>query len=143
MKKEFRETIYNKFGGRCAYTGAPLPSDWQVDHIRPLYHYQWSWMDHLVYRRDDSILHIDNMFPSLKIVNHYKRSRTLEEFRTYLSTLHFRLKRYPKNPGKPYTIKRKAYIMEIAAHFGISIDQPFSGKFYFETIINPHEGIKS
>ena len=75
----------------------------------------------------------DNMFPSQKIVNHYKGSLDLETFRNwFLGGLHERLKKLPKNPKVEKSHKRKAYLLEVASLFGISEDIPFSGKFYFE-----------
>ena len=32
-----REKVYNKFNGKCAYTGTPLESDWQIDHMESMY----------------------------------------------------------------------------------------------------------
>lgn len=28
-----REKVYSKFDGKCAYSGTPLESDWQIDHM--------------------------------------------------------------------------------------------------------------
>lgn len=36
MKKEDRQKVFEKFGGRCAYSGTKLESDWQVDHVKPI-----------------------------------------------------------------------------------------------------------
>jgi len=60
----------------------------------------------------------------------------LETFRTwFLSGLHTRLKKLPKNPKVEKSIKHKRYLLEVASLFGISEDRPFSGKFYFETLL--------
>jgi hypothetical protein len=124
-----RQRIYNKFGGLCAYSGTPLESDWQIDHIKPIIR-NW-WNNSLVFKEDDIEL---NMVPVQKLINHYKHSLTLEDFRDqYLKNLHLKLKKLPKNP---WTIKgqaRKKYMLKIAGYFGITEDKPFNGKFYFET----------
>lgn len=126
-----REKIKLKYGGLCAYTGKPLDDKWQVDHITPLWHFD-------VYRNkypiDMDINHESNLLPCLRIVNHYKREKNLESFRAYMYTFHERLAKLPKNPRTEKTIKRIAYMMEIANAFHITVDQPFSGVFYFETI---------
>ena len=35
-KKQERELIFNKYGGKCAYCGCDLPDRWHVDHIDPV-----------------------------------------------------------------------------------------------------------
>ena len=41
MNKDIRQKVYDKHKGLCAYTGRPLQSDWQVDHITPKCHWIW------------------------------------------------------------------------------------------------------
>lgn len=129
--KELRQRIYNKFGGLCAYSGTHLEDDWQIDHVKP------------VIRRFDGIkLFVENdceenMFPVQKLINHYKHSLFLEDFRTlYLGGLHERLKKLPKNPRTEKSRKRKEYMLKIANYFGITPDKPFCGTFYFEQFEN-------
>jgi len=78
---------------------------------------------------------IDNMVPAQRIINHYKHSISIEEYRERLIKLHLRLKKMPKNTRTEKGARRKAYMLEIARFFDITPDKPFSGKFYFETII--------
>lgn len=130
ISKKDKETIKNKFGGKCAYTGTDLKDDWQVDHIKPLVR---NWWNNTVMFPDAH--KTDNMFPVQKIVNHYKGSLDLETFRTwYLGGLHERLKKLPKNPTVKKSIKKKNYLIEVASLFGITEDTPFNGVFYFETL---------
>ena len=130
ISKKNREIIKQKFGGKCAYTGTELKDDWQVDHVEPLIRNWWTNT-----AMNEKAHNIKNMFPVQKIVNHYKGSLGLETFRTwYLGGLHERLKKLPKNPKVEKSIKRKAYLLEVAQLFGIEIDKPFSGTFYFETL---------
>lgn len=129
ISKKEREIIKNKFGGKCAYTGTDLKDDWQVDHVKPIIR-NW-WNGTCVFEKDHNL---ENMVPCQKIVNHYKGSLDLETFRTwYLGGLHERLRKLPKNPIAQKSIKKKAYLLEVANLFGISEDKPFSGKFYFES----------
>ncbi len=122
MKKSLRLIVYNKFDGKCGYTGTPLKDDWQVDHIKPL-----------CLETNNSI---SNLIPAQRIVNHYKRSLSLELFRVwYLGGLHLRLKKLPRNPTNPKSIKKKEYLTEVASLFNITEDKPFSGVFYFETLL--------
>lgn len=116
-----RDSVFNKYNGLCAYSGTPLESDWQVDHVVPK----------RFYVNDD----LENLLPCQKIINHYKRALDLDTFRNvWLGKLHLRLKKLPVNPKVQRSINRKEYLLKVAAYFDIKPDQPFSGKFYFETI---------
>lgn len=128
LSKQEREAIKQKFGGRCAYSGTILKDDWEIDHIRSRQELEYFGLSYLA----DNL---DNLVPCQKIINHYKRALPLEEFRTwYLGGLHERLKKLPKNPQVPKSIRRKKYLLKVAELFGITEDKPFSGKFYFETL---------
>lgn len=129
ISKKTRQQVYDKFSGLCAYTGKPLADDWQVDHVCPKCHYKWH-QPSIMGTCDD----IDNLIPALRIINHYKRSFDLEAFRKAMLTFHERLKKLPKKTSVPKTVRRIEYMNEIANHFSITIDKPFSGIFYFETI---------
>lgn len=130
ISKKDREFIKQKFGGKCAYSGTELEPDWQVDHIIPVVR-NW-WTNTAMF---EDAHNLDNMVPVQKLINHYKGSIRLEEFRSWLlGGLHLRLKKVPKNPRTEKGAKKKAYILKIASYFGITEDTPFSGKFYFETL---------
>lgn len=124
-----RERVKAKYGGLCAYSGTPLKDDWQIDHMIPKATYLQPYMD-IPHHND-----ISNLMPVQKIINHYKGYLSLDEFRSwFLGELHERLKTLPKNPKAERSIKRKAYLLEVAELFGITEDKPFSMKFYFETL---------
>lgn len=125
-----RDRIKQKFDGLCAYSGTPLEGDWQIDHLKPVVR-NW-WDGTMKFEKDDCE---DNMIPVQKILNHYKHSYSLNDFRTWLlGGLHERLKKLPKNPKTDKSRKRKEYLLKVAGYFGITPDKPFSGKFYFETL---------
>lgn len=130
ISEKDKEIIKNKFGGKCAYTGRNLADDWQIDH-------KISQRLFKIGKEKGNPNSIDNLYPSLKIVNHYKRALPLEVFRNwFLCELHERLKKLPRNPKTEKGIKRKKYLLAVAEVFGISEDKPFNGKFYFETLKN-------
>lgn len=130
ISKKDRELIKLKFGGKCAYSGTELESDWQVEHIKPVVR-NW-WTNTAMF---EDAHNIENMVPVQKLINHYKHSYSLEDLRTWLlGGLHLRLKKVPKNPRTEKGAKKKAYILKIASYFGITEDTPFSGRFYFETL---------
>jgi hypothetical protein len=127
MNKTLREKVKNKFNGRCAYSGTILEDDWQVDHLIPK-----KECNYFMGNADD----INNLVPSQKLINHYKRALSLETFRSiWLGKLHKRLLKLPKNPRSEKSIKRKLYLLKIAEYFKITPEQPFSGVFYFESIL--------
>lgn len=128
MNKKLRQKVYEKYNGKCGYTGTELKDDWQVDHIHPKCLNIQS--NHDITHYDD----INNLIPCNRIVNHYKRSFDLEGFRKYMLVFHLRLAKLPKNTNSPSTIKRKEYMNKVAYLFDITIDTPFSGVFYFETL---------
>ena len=129
ISKKIRLQVYEKYGGLCGYTGKPLGDKWEVDHVTPQSHYRW-YQSSETMKCDD----IANLIPAIKIINHYKRGRDLEQFRRYISTLHIRLKKLPKKTMVARTENRKRYLLEVAEHFGVTPDNPFNGTFYFETI---------
>jgi len=111
MKKQTRIEVYNKYVGHCAYCGKELEfKDMQVDHIYP----QRRYSDKKVADQ------IENLNPSCRQCNHYKRAMTVEYFRLTLKTLHGRV--------------RKNYICKVAEDYGIIDVKPWNGKFYFEQI---------
>lgn len=44
MKKEDRQKIFDKYGGRCAYCGCELLKGWHVDEIEPVRR-KWKWVN--------------------------------------------------------------------------------------------------
>lgn len=125
MNKADRQKIFEKYGGLCAYTGKPLGEDWQVDHIL-------CKME--TFRKQKNRDDINNMVPCLKIVNHYKRGLLFVEWRRRVSVLHIRLTKLPKNTRVAKSQKTKDYLLKVAEAFDITVDKPFNGLFYFETL---------
>jgi hypothetical protein len=123
-----RARIHAKYGGRCAYTGQPLGDDWQIDHATP---------KGLIGLTDFDSPNVDeNLLPCCRIINHYKREQTVEQFRQYIAGLQGRIKNYHKRDGTYRKGKERQckYLQRVADLFGITEDKPFSGKFYFERI---------
>jgi len=111
MNKQTRLIVYEKYGYRCAYCGKGIElKDMQVDHIDP----QRLYVDKKIADR------IENLTPSCRRCNHYKRTASIEVFRRMLQTLHERI--------------RKNYICKVAEDYGIITVKPWCDKFYFEQI---------
>ena len=139
MNKIKRQEVYNKYNCKCAYTGKELDNDWQIDHIIPKNSFIWYQLEKQrieIWKVDYDLNDIKNLHPAIKIVNHYKRALDLEGFRKYMSEFHLRLKKVPKNPRTEKRIKYKEYMFKVAEMFDITIDKPFNGIFYFETLDN-------
>lgn len=138
IPKELRQKVYDKYGGRCAYSGTPLKDDWQVDHYYPVRYCQSrlpSVKSKVIEKGITNPNDLKNLMPAQRIINHYKRALLPDEFKFwYLGGLHERLAALPKNPKTKKSMRHKEYLLEVAELFGITPDKPFSGVFYFETL---------
>jgi 5-methylcytosine-specific restriction endonuclease McrA len=114
--KSVRERVYNKYEGRCAYCGKVLEyKQMQVDHYYP------QCKERFYSRRFGIDVHAEeNLMPTCRRCNHYKRSATPKQFKTLMKTLHERLE--------------AIYILKVAVDFGMATIQPFDGLFYFEKL---------
>ena len=122
-----RQQIYEKYKdstgqNHCAYCGKVLKSikDMQVDHIISKSQYRF------IPRQDKfPINDISNLAPTCRRCNHYKRSESLENFRTFLlGNLHERL--------------AKLYTVRVGIDYNIVKLIPWDKKFYFEKV-NTHD----
>lgn len=102
-----RREVLDKYDGHCAYCGKMIDlKTMQVDHLQPK----------CLGGTDD----FENLMPSCRRCNHYKRASTLENFRMSLSGLLSRL--------------QKIYIYKVARDYGLVQEVKWSGKFYFERL---------
>ena len=113
--KEKRLIVYNKCGGRCCYCGKDIEfKAMQIDHMTP----QYKKADPLYFGVTIDIDAIENLWPTCRRCNHYKRANDLEYFRKSMLTLHERIE--------------SNYINKVGIDFGIITVKPFDGIFYFE-----------
>lgn len=111
-----RNKVYSKYNGRCAYCGKEIDfKAMQVDHMYPQY-----MSEHWRVNYGIDVYGFENLMPTCRKCNHYKRAETLEAFRMQMATLHERL--------------AKIYILEVACNFGMTEIKPFDGLFYFEKV---------
>ena len=114
MKKSLREEVWAKYDGHCAYCGTSLEyKNMQVDHYYPQKNPKYAEVYGNVKIND-----IENLMPSCRRCNHYKRGDIPETFRRMMRTLHDRV--------------ASIYIVKVAIDYGIVKIEPFDGKFYFE-----------
>ena len=110
MKKELRLSVWRKYNKRCAYCGKELEyKDMQVDHYIPQ-----RLFDDGSAKGDKN--NIDNLMPSCRRCNNYKRDYFPGNFRENPKALHERvLNKYICNKD-----------------YGIIKIKPFDGEFCFE-----------
>lgn len=114
MAKIDRQLVFEKYNGHCGYCGKEFETikEMQVDHIIP------KCLKIQSYHRLKEINDVNNLMPSCRRCNHYKRGDTLEQFREKMMTLDERIK--------------NGYINKVAIDFGIIVLTKFDGVFYFE-----------
>ena len=106
MMKIDRQKVYDKYNGHCAYCGKVISiKEMQVDHI--------------LSKRNGGTNDIDNLNPSCRLCNHYKRAADIETFR---------------NDLLGGLIKRlmEIYIFRVALDYGMVTINGWDKKFYFE-----------
>lgn len=110
FSKKIRETVYSKYNGHCAYCGREIAlKDMQVDHFIPL----GIWNSN-----DTNLNDINNLMPSCRMCNHYKRAHSLDTFRRYIEEIPRKL--------------RDDYIYKVGIVYGNVIENEKPIKFYFE-----------
>lgn len=88
--KAQRNALFNRFGGRCAYCGAPLGLRWHADHVEPV-------RRGLVFQQGKGLVpngqmdrpendRFDNLMPSCAPCNIDKHSMSLEAWRQKLQS---------------------------------------------------------
>jgi hypothetical protein len=101
-----RREVHNKCRGHCAYCGEELAyKNMHVDHVQPI----------SVCGSDT----LDNILPACRSCDHYKSSLTLEDFRSYVSSM-------------PCRLHRDSVTYRNAVRFGMVIHNPQTIRFYFE-----------
>ena len=112
IDKETRISVWNKYNHHCAYCGRLLEyKDMQVDHFIPLRAYRV---------KNCGTNSFENLMPSCRMCNHYKRAHSIETFRRYIAEIPKKLK--------------DNYIYKVRLVYGNVIDNEIPIKFYYELI---------
>ena len=110
ISKKTRVAVYKKFDGHCAYCGREIAyEDMQVDHFKP----KRAWNP-----EDCGTDDIENLMPSCRMCNHYKRAHSLDVFRQYIASIPDKL--------------RGNYIYKVGIVYGNVLENPKEVTFYFE-----------
>ena len=108
-----RKKVFEKYNGHCAYCGRKIEyKDMQVDHVKP--------------QRNGGSDNLDNLMPSCRTCNHYKRANSLEAFRDMISKI-------------PCKLARDSYIYKVGIAYGFYDSKQKDIKFYFERIEKPED----
>lgn len=108
FSKSVRQQVYKKYDGHCAYCGRQIGiKDMQIDHFIPKRGWSEQGSDEL-----------ENLMPSCRLCNHYKRANSLETFRRYISEIPKKLK--------------QNYIYKVGLVYGNVIENEKPITFYFE-----------
>ncbi len=109
IAKTVRKKVHQKYGGRCAYCGKEIDyKDMQVDHLVPINGWNEKGTDVF-----------DNLMPSCRRCNHYKRANSLEGWRKMIEQI-------------PQKLERDIYIYRVALDYELIEPKPHKVCFYFE-----------
>jgi hypothetical protein len=132
LNKKQRETLKNKFGGKCAYCGCVLGDKWHADHLEPVIRLSEVVRvdkpnQRYAFRPTGKMLkpenhRDDNYMPACVPCNIHKTSMSLECFRRCLESHLESLNRVSS-----YSIYRHA------KRFGMIAEIPKKIQFHFET----------
>jgi len=128
MKKEDRQKVFDKFGGKCAYCGCELTKSFHCDHVEPIQRNKEFDREKRVFKQlpnSQSMFpqrdNLDNIYPACASCNIQKHSYTLEEFRKniqgFIEQLNLRFNQY-----------------KFAKKYGLVKETGNKVVFYFETL---------
>lgn len=108
ISKALRQSVHEKYGGRCAYCGKQIAlKDMQIDHIESVYNHGEN-------------TDIENLMPSCRSCNFYKSTMSIEKFREQLYKIKSRLE--------------KIFIYRLAREYGLVYENDKEIIFYFEKV---------
>jgi 5-methylcytosine-specific restriction endonuclease McrA len=117
MRKEYREIIFKKYDGKCAYCGCDLQKGWHVDHLEPIVR---NWINGTCKNPQNETL--SNYNPSCQSCNIQKNSYTMEQFRENIKQFVNSLNQY----STQYKFAKK---------YGLVSETDIEVVFYFEKLL--------
>ena len=113
-----RKAVYEKYHGHCAYCGKTIEfREMQVDHFIPI--------AKATADNQEKIYSFENLMPSCRRCNHYKRQSDIEVFRTMIESI-------------PSKLMNREYIFKVGVDYGFFNPKDRDVKFYFERIEERH-----
>ena len=141
ISKKDRETVYRKFGGRCAYCGCELTKGWHVDELEPVVR-GWEYLkdehgnriwdtEKKDYKTKPTMLYperltLANQMPACAPCNIQKNSFPLEAFRQNIFNF--------VNSLNQYSTQYK-----FAKRYGLVQETVKPIVFYFETLTHKED----
>ena len=125
----YRQYIYNKYGGHCAYCGNILTyANMQIDHIKPVNPIGIS-NNTIEYKNNYKmdIDNYDNLNPSCGPCNRYKSNTSLHSFRKRLKKLNDVFEKSFKNSTNKNCV-------DVSKMYNVLEINKFDGVFYFEKV---------
>ena len=114
-----RQKVFNKYDGHCAYCGKEMKyKEMQVDHLIAKASNRPIGRDAFGKYIYPDINAFENLMPSCRRCNHYKRANSLDTFRYLVKTLHERI--------------HNSYIVKVAEDYGLVDFIEWDELFYFE-----------
>ena len=101
INKKTREQVYQKYKGHCAYCGEEISiTEMQVDHI--FAQAKIHWIGHEGMKRfhndiPDNINELNNLNPACRFCNAWKKTFSIEQFRSEISEQVKRANKYSAN----------------------------------------------
>lgn len=124
ISKQQRETVFAKYGGKCAYCGCELQKGWHVDHIEPVVRDMAFSGGKLVSLATCEKPHnhtLENFNPSCPSCNILKSSESIEQLRRKIAQF--------INSLNEYSTQYK-----FAKRYGLVQETNIEVKFYFEKL---------
>ncbi|WP_395055238.1 HNH endonuclease [Polaromonas sp.] len=127
LTKSERLSVFNKFGGRCAYCGCELPARWHADHLLPVER-EFIVRDNRLVASGNALRPenhcIDNMMPACPPCNISKHSLSLDGWRKWLE-------------GHVRSLNAHNTPYRLAKAYGLLVETGKAVTFYFETLAAP------
>ena len=110
LKKEKRQSLFHKYGGKCSYCGCDLTeNNFQIDHYIPKRRGSNDFY-HSNYKKEKGSDNIENLYPCCGSCNASKSDLDLEDFR---ERIYDRINRLNKYSTEYNIAKRYGLIQEI------------------------------
>lgn len=118
LKKNEREQVRMKYGGRCAYCGVELGARWHADHFEPVVR-NWGEFAKAKPSMKPQNHNFANMMPACAPCNISKHSMSLDQWRKLLA-------------GHVNSLNLYHPIYRIAKAYGLIVETGNKVEFYFE-----------
>jgi len=114
-----RQSVFDRFSGKCAYCGSILEKGWNLDHAIP----KWHCEGKIPIANFNDVHCFENYMPSCRSCNLFKSGNGIEGFRKHIES-------------QIETLRRDRPTFRVAERFGLIECKPQRVVFYFEKFNN-------